>query len=88
MCVLHVCGCTGTWQWGNQFLWGYDEAMDQELQELFNFLTSKGINLIDTADSYGTGKLNGRSEQLIGRFLKEYPGMSTNHEVLTNLNKP
>ena len=24
--------------------------------------------------SYGTGRLNGRSEQLLGRFLKEYPG--------------
>ena len=27
-----------------------------------------------TAAAAGTGKLNGRSEQLLGRFLKEYPG--------------
>lgn len=22
----------GTWAWGNKFLWGYKEEMDQELQ--------------------------------------------------------
>ncbi len=71
-------------------------------------LVASGINLFDTADSYGktassdslkcwpfsasghlfsaapiftspssaagTGKLNGRSEQLLGQFLAEYPG--------------
>lgn len=50
----------GTWSWGNQFLWGYDERMDADLQELFNLCVANGINLFDTADSYGTGKLNGR----------------------------
>lgn len=64
----------GTWSWGNKLLWGYDEAMDPELQEVFNLLVASGINLFDTADSYGTGKLNGRSEQLLGQFLREYPG--------------
>lgn len=34
--------------------------MDPELQEVFNYAVSKGVNLFDTADSYGTGKLNGR----------------------------
>jgi pyridoxine 4-dehydrogenase len=37
---------------------------DQELQQVFNLMVSKGINLFDTADSYGTGDLNGRSEQV------------------------
>ena len=50
----------GTWSWGNQFLWGYDTSMDTELQEVFNLAASKGVNLFDTADSYGTGRLNGR----------------------------
>lgn len=27
--------------------------MDGELQELFNYAISKGVNLFDTADSYG-----------------------------------
>eukprot|EP00798_Chlamydomonas_sp_ICE-L_P010050 gene10050-7942_t len=64
----------GTWAWGNQFLWGYDESMDAELQEVFNLAVSSGINLFDTADSYGTGKLNGKSEILLGKFIAEYPG--------------
>ncbi|KAK9819378.1 hypothetical protein WJX81_001884 [Elliptochloris bilobata] len=64
----------GTWAWGNQFLWGYDESMDSELQEVFNLAVSSGVTLFDTADSYGTGRLNGRSEELLGRFIREYPG--------------
>lgn len=64
----------GTWAWGNQLLWGYDKSMDQELQQLFNLVVSKGINMFDTADSYGTGLLNGRSEELLGQFVREYPG--------------
>jgi pyridoxine 4-dehydrogenase len=64
----------GTWAWGNQFLWGYEEDMDEELQQVFNVAVDKGINLFDTADSYGTGKLNGRSELLLGKFIREYPG--------------
>lgn len=80
--------------------------------QVFNTLVASGINLFDTADSYGgcgagslcmcacsragagrlavplacpccspphpratgTGKLEGRSEQLLGQFLAEYPG--------------
>ena len=38
---------------GNQLLWGYDTSQDAELQEVFNFVVSRGINLFDTADSYG-----------------------------------
>lgn len=64
----------GTWAWGNQLLWGYDKSMDPELQQLFNLVVSKGINIFDTADSYGTGLLNGRSEELLGKFVREYPG--------------
>ncbi|GMH42271.1 hypothetical protein BSKO_10190 [Bryopsis sp. KO-2023] len=64
----------GTWAWGNKFLWEYSTEMDGELQQIFNLLVSKGINVFDTADSYGTGALNGRSEQLLGKFMEEYPG--------------
>jgi len=64
----------GTWAWGNKFLWGYSEDMDAELQEVFNLCLSRGVNLFDTADSYGTGALNGRSEKLLGRFMDDYPG--------------
>ncbi|KAF6153714.1 hypothetical protein GIB67_000947 [Kingdonia uniflora] len=61
----------GTWSWGNQFLWGYREKMDGDLQATFNLAVDNGINLFDTADSYGTGKLNGQSEKLLGKFMRE-----------------
>jgi len=66
-------GC-GTWAWGNRLLWGYDESMDSQLQEVFNLCVSNGVTLFDTGDSYGTGKLNGRSEKLLGKFTREYTG--------------
>jgi pyridoxine 4-dehydrogenase len=68
---LPTMGC-GTWAWGNRLLWGYDESMDEQLQAVFNLCVSSGATLFDTGDSYGTGRLNGRSEQLLGRFAKEY----------------
>lgn len=66
-------GC-GTWAWGNRLLWGYDESMDDQLQAVFNLCVSNGVTLFDTGDSYGTGRLNGRSEQLLGKFSREYFG--------------
>lgn len=71
--ILPTMGC-GTWAWGNRLLWGYDESMDQELKAVFNLCVSNGVTLFDTGDSYGTGKLNGRSELLLGQFAKEYQG--------------
>ena len=38
---------------GNQFLWGYDPSQDAELQQVFNYVVSRGVTLFDTADSYG-----------------------------------
>lgn len=64
----------GTWAWGNQVLWGYKEGMDTELQRAFDLAVNNGINLFDTADSYGTGKLNGQSEKLLGKFISEFEG--------------
>lgn len=67
-------GC-GTWAWGNRLLWGYDESMDDQLQAVFDLCVSNGVTLFDTGDSYGTGRLNGRSELLLGRFSREYVGL-------------
>ena len=72
--TLPSMGC-GTWAWGNQLLWGYDESMDDQLQAVFNLCLSNGVTLFDTGDSYGTGRLNGRSELLLGRFSQEYVGL-------------
>ncbi|KAJ4952686.1 hypothetical protein NE237_029518 [Protea cynaroides] len=64
----------GTWAWGNQLLWGYQKSMDGDLQAVFNLAVENGINLFDTADSYGTGRLNGQSEKLLGKFIRDFPG--------------
>ncbi|MBH8576020.1 aldo/keto reductase [Nostocaceae cyanobacterium CENA369] len=71
---LSTMGC-GTWAWGNQLLWGYNESMNDQLQEVFNLCVSNGVTLFDTGDSYGTGRLNGQSELLLGRFSQEYQGL-------------
>ena len=75
--ILPQMGC-GTWAWGNRLLWGYDESMDTQLQEVFDLCVSNGITLFDTGDSYGTGKLNGQSEKLLGKFDREYTGANKN----------
>lgn len=71
-------GC-GTWAWGNQLLWEYDQSQDQQLQQVFNFCVDNGVTLFDTGDSYGTGKLQGRSEQLLGEFTRQYQGEEKNN---------
>lgn len=63
----------GTWAWGNQFLWGYDPAADAQLEACFRRAVAGGLSLFDTADSYGTGRFNGRSEELLGRFAAALP---------------
>ncbi|BAU64736.1 Aldo/keto reductase [Stanieria sp. NIES-3757] len=70
---LPLMGC-GTWAWGNRLLWGYDQTMDEQLQQVFNFCVENGVTLFDTGDSYGTGRLNGRSEILLGKFSQAYTG--------------
>ncbi|XP_020535077.1 pyridoxal reductase, chloroplastic isoform X2 [Jatropha curcas] len=72
----------GTWAWGNKLLWGYQESMDTELQKTFNLAVENGINLFDTADSYGTGRLNGQSEKLLGKFIQEYPGKRMQDDIV------
>jgi len=58
----------GTWAWGNQLLWGYSPDQDGQLQATFEQAVALGLRFFDTADSYGTGRLQGRSEALLGRF--------------------
>lgn len=71
--ALPEMGC-GTWAWGNRLLWGYTPEMDAELQTVFDHCMSQGVTLFDTGDSYGTGRLNGRSESLLGQFAQAYNG--------------
>ena len=60
----------GTWSWGNKLLWDYNPTFDEELFKVYKEALKRGFSLIDTADSYGTGKLNARSEKLLGSFSK------------------
>ena len=66
-------GC-GTWAWGNRLLWDYTESMDAELNAVFDHCVSNGVTFFDTGDSYGTGKLSGQSEKLLGQFTANYSG--------------
>ena len=64
----------GTWAWGNKLVWGYKpETDDILLKQTFFDAINGGLDLVDTADSYGTGSLLGQSEKLIGSFLAELP---------------
>ena len=53
----------GTWQFGGD--WG--EVTEEKALETLRASVEAGINFFDTADVYGAG----RSESLIGKFLKE-----------------
>ena len=63
----------GTWAWGNRFLWGYDPGQDALLRATFERAIGCGLRFFDTADSYGTGRFSGRSEQLLGTFCAALP---------------
>jgi aryl-alcohol dehydrogenase-like predicted oxidoreductase len=56
----------GAWQLGAD--WG--EVDERQAQAVLAAAVEEGVTFIDTADVYG----DGRSEQLIGRFLKDHGG--------------
>lgn len=62
--VVSVVGL-GTWQLGSD--WG--EVGEQDALAVLDAAVEAGVTFFDTADVYG----DGRSEQLIGRYLRERP---------------
>ncbi len=58
----------GTWQLGSD--WG--DVSEERALEILQSAVGEGVNFIDTADVYG----DGRSERIIGKFLKNNPGNS------------
>jgi aryl-alcohol dehydrogenase-like predicted oxidoreductase len=58
----------GAWQLGSD--WG--EVGEDEALATLSAAADAGVTFIDTADVYG----DGRSEQIVGRFLKERPGLT------------
>ena len=54
----------GTWQFGD----GWSHVGEADVQTVLETAVTSGVDFIDTADVYG----DGRSERLIGRFLRNY----------------
>ena len=46
----------GTWAWGDQHVWTWNEELDSKAKEAFDMSIAKGINTFDTAESYGDGQ--------------------------------
>ena len=58
----------GTWAWGDSLFWGYgSDYGEPEVQKAFDSAIASGAAFFDTAEVYGLGK----SEQLLGKFLKQ-----------------
>src|SRR5215210_4238867 len=57
----------GTWQLGAD--WG--EVSESDAMAVIDAAVEGGVTLLDTADVYG----DGRSEQLIGRYLADHPDL-------------
>jgi len=57
----------GTSAWGDRFLWHYGHGYtDEDIATAFSTSLAAGVNLVDTAEIYGSG----RSEHLLGPFIK------------------
>lgn len=69
----------GTWQIGGN--WG--EVSEDESLSILRAAADAGVNFFDTADVYG----NGRSERLIGQFLKETQTANDRFFVATKLGR-
>ena len=61
----------GAWAWGDRVYWSYGRGYtDTDVRAAFDLGLQAGINWVDTAESYGSG----RSERLLGEFIR---GMQT-----------
>ena len=57
----------GAWSWGDRIVWNYGKGYsDADIEEGFKISLENGVHFVDTAEIYG----NGRSERLLGQFLK------------------
>ncbi|MFH1524078.1 MAG: aldo/keto reductase, partial [Chloroflexota bacterium] len=58
----------GAWAWGDRIIWQYGHGYtDDDIAEAFQTSLVAGVNLVDTAEIYGSG----RSERLLGKFIKD-----------------
>jgi len=57
----------GAWSWGDRIFWHYGHGYtDDDIAAAFQTSLAAGVNLVDTAEIYGSG----RSEHLLGQFIK------------------
>lgn len=57
----------GAWSWGDRMVWNYGKGFtDTDIELGFKISLENGVSFVDTAEIYG----NGRSERLLGQFLK------------------
>jgi len=58
----------GTSQWGDRVIWQYGHNYNEsDIHSAFNVSLEEGVQLIDTAEIYGSGV----SERLLGKFIKD-----------------
>ena len=58
----------GAWAWGDRTFWQYGHGYtDDDIAAAFQTSLAAGVNLVDTAEIYGSG----RSERLLGQFIKQ-----------------
>ncbi|NYG55010.1 aldo/keto reductase [Nocardioides perillae] len=69
----------GTWQLGAD--WG--DVSEADALDVLAASVEEGVTVLDTADVYG----DGRSEQLIGRFLAEHPDLAGRITVATKMGR-
>jgi aryl-alcohol dehydrogenase-like predicted oxidoreductase len=56
----------GAWSWGDRFLWHYGHGYtDDDIEAAFRSSLGAGVNLVDTAEIYGSGL----SERLLGEMI-------------------
>ncbi|KAF0106271.1 MAG: putative oxidoreductase [Anaerolineaceae bacterium] len=57
----------GAWAWGDRTMWNYGHGYtDTDIEQAFQTSLAAGVNLVDTAEVYGSG----RSERFLGQFVK------------------
>lgn len=58
--------CIGAWPWGDKATFHWNDSEFPAVQEAWRHCVSRGVNFIDTAQVYGTGK----SEAICGRLFQ------------------
>lgn len=62
----------GAWSWGDRTVWNYGKNYsDNDIEAGYTISINNGVTLVDTAEIYG----NGRSERMLGKFLKNSTGI-------------